>query len=123
MRVLVDTNIVTRSAQPGHPMYQDATDAVSTLRQRGEQLCLVPQNLYEYWAVCTRPAGENGLGLDATEAQAELARVKGLFEVLADSSAIYPAWERLVTQHAVMGRNSHDARLVAAMEVHGVTHL
>ena len=37
--------------------------------------------------------------------------------------AIYPEWERLVIQYAVIGRNAHDARIVAAMKVHGITHL
>jgi predicted nucleic acid-binding protein len=34
-----------------------------------------------------------------------------------------PEWERLVTLHHVTGKNAHDARLVAAMVVHGITHL
>jgi hypothetical protein len=34
-----------------------------------------------------------------------------------------PEWQRLVVQHDVKGRNAHDARLVAAMNVHGVGHI
>jgi hypothetical protein len=48
MSVLIDTNILTRSAQPGHPMHNDALDSVDTLRGRGEELCVVPQNLIEF---------------------------------------------------------------------------
>ena len=43
--------------------------------------------------------------------------------LLDDIPAILPMWESLVTTHAVLGKNAHDARLVAAMLVHGVTHL
>jgi predicted nucleic acid-binding protein len=32
-------------------------------------------------------------------------------------------WRRLVVVHAVVGVKVHDARLVAAMHVHGVSHL
>jgi len=46
-----------------------------------------------------------------------------LFPLLDDSPAIFPEWQRLVAAHAVLGKNGHDARLVAAMLVHGVTHL
>ena len=46
MKVLLDTNILTRSVEPGGPMYQPATEAVVALRTQGHQLCLVPQNLY-----------------------------------------------------------------------------
>jgi predicted nucleic acid-binding protein len=44
-----------------------------------------------------------------------------MFVLLPETSAIYPTWEALVIKHAVSGKPSHDARLVAAMEVHGLT--
>jgi predicted nucleic acid-binding protein len=40
---------------------------------------------------------------------------------LPDIPSIYPRWEALVTQHRVSGKPAHDARLVAAMQVHGLT--
>jgi hypothetical protein len=49
MTTLLDTHILTRSAQPHHPMHQPAVDAVALLRQSGEALHLAPQNLYEFW--------------------------------------------------------------------------
>ncbi|MBY0514401.1 MAG: hypothetical protein K2P78_10870 [Gemmataceae bacterium] len=52
----------------------------------------------------------------------ELAAIRRDFVLLADTSAVLPTWERLVSQFAVLGKNAHDARLVAAMMVHGVTH-
>jgi hypothetical protein len=39
------------------------------------------------------------------------------------SIRIYGAWERLVTSTPVVGKNGHDARLVAAMMAHGLAHL
>jgi hypothetical protein len=36
---------------------------------------------------------------------------------------IYDVWERLVAQYQVSGVNDHDARLTAAMVVHGITHI
>ena len=68
--ILLDTNILARSAQPGHSQYQSAIAAVDTLRLRNETLCLVPQVLYEYWVVATRPVEQNGLGMTAAEAAA-----------------------------------------------------
>ena len=83
----------------------------------------MPQNLIEFWSVYTRPIERNGLGRTLTEAQAEINRLKTLFPLLLDTSAIYEEWERLVVVHAVRGVNVHDARLVAAMLVHGLTHI
>ena len=79
MPFLVDTNILLRSVDTAHPMNPDAVNAVITLRDRGEQLYIVPQNLIEFWNVCTRPIQRNGLGRTATEAEAEINRLKTAF--------------------------------------------
>ena len=123
MRFLVDTNLLLHSVAPEHPMNADAVNAINTLRERGEQLYIVPQNLIEFWNVYTRPLERNGLGRTAKEAEAEVNRLKALFPLLLDPPAIYQEWERLVVQNAVIGVNVHDARLVAAMLVHGLTHI
>jgi predicted nucleic acid-binding protein len=43
--------------------------------------------------------------------------------VLPDTDAVYSEWRTLVTTHGVTGLRPYDARLVAAIQVHGVTHL
>jgi predicted nucleic acid-binding protein len=123
MNVLLDTNILARMAQPAHSHHLVAHAAVAGLVSRGDTPCLVPQVLYEFWVVATRPLAVNGLGLTPSQADAELSRVLGLYTFLPDNPAIYPEWRRLVTAHLVIGKNGHDARLVAAMLVHGLTHL
>lgn len=123
MSTLLDTNILTRLAQPDHAQHAAARNAVRLLLERGEQLCVVPQNLYEFWAVATRLAAENGLVLTIAEAEAELSQIKRLFTLYRDERGILPHWEQLVTIHKVKGKTSHDARLVAAMERHGLTQL
>jgi predicted nucleic acid-binding protein len=123
MNVLIDTNVLGRMAEPAHPQHRLAITSTDRLDQQGDQLCIVPQVLYEFWVVATRPTADNGLGLSIPETTAELARMKTLFLFLSDSAAIYPEWERLVTGNQVSGKSAHDARLVAAMAVHGLTHL
>jgi predicted nucleic acid-binding protein len=123
MNIPLDTNILTRMAQVGHVQQPIATNAVNALVLRGDIPCLFPQSLYEFWVVLTRPVAVNGLGFTAQQAAAELSRLKGLFPLLPDTPAIYPEWERLVAVYQVTGKNAHDARLVAAMTIHGLTHL
>ena len=48
MSFLIDSNVLLRTAQPTHSMYQVATDALVALRSRGEQVVLVAQNLYRF---------------------------------------------------------------------------
>ncbi|MBY0514400.1 MAG: hypothetical protein K2P78_10865 [Gemmataceae bacterium] len=51
MTILVDTNVLLRAAEPGHGMHRAAVDAVAALRTAGHDLRVVPQVLYEFWAV------------------------------------------------------------------------
>jgi predicted nucleic acid-binding protein len=123
MTVLLDTNILTRGAQPHHPQHQPAVNSVTTLRQKGESLCLAPQNLYEFWVVATRPVGENGLGMTPATAQTELTQLKSLYRIVDDTPAVLPEWERLVLDYQVIGKTAHDTRLVATMIIHQITHV
>lgn len=70
--------------------------------------------------MATRPADQNGLGMPLATVLAEFARLKRFFSVLPETEAVYPAWERLVSAYQVIGKPAHDARLVAAMQVHGI---
>jgi predicted nucleic acid-binding protein len=72
MNYLVDTNILTRMADPAHPLHQEAIDAVKLLIQQGHRLHVVAQDFYEFWVVATRPANVNGLGKTAAEALLDL---------------------------------------------------
>ena len=119
--MLVDTSVLLRTLQPHHPLYVPAERALRLLPEQGRRLHVVAQNLIELWVVATRPLGENGLGMTTHQATAEIERVKGMFLFLPDTPAIYPAWEALVTQYSVAGKPAHDARLVAALTVHGLT--
>ena len=124
MTVLVDTNVLLRGVQFSHPMRQTADDALTRLRQDGHTLCVVPQVVCELWVVATRPVvAKNGLGKTPAEAALMVGVILSTFRLLPDSEDIFPAWRALVTTHAVSGKPAHNARLVAAMQVHGVTHL
>lgn len=90
----------------------------------GDVICVTIQNLIECWAVCTRPVANNGLGLLPAHANRILARIESAtLRLNDDTDTVYAEWRRLVTGHAVSGKKSHDARLDAAMKVHGVTRV
>lgn len=125
MKILLDTNILTRLAHGEEdPDYAAAENCLEILRTRGHVLCLVPQILYEFWSVATRPLDANGLGMTTADADAELDRLAlPLFQVLQDERAILPRWKELVRHYDVKGKVTHDARLVAAMLRHRVSHM
>ncbi|MDQ2950579.1 MAG: type II toxin-antitoxin system VapC family toxin [Acidobacteriota bacterium] len=121
--MLVDSNTLLRTLQPRSPQHETARGAIKTLRAQGQKLSITPQNLIEIWVVATRPHANNGLGMSTAAAAAELSRLKSLFTILAETPALFPVWESLVIQYKVSGKPAHDARLVAAMRVHGLTSI
>jgi len=120
---LLDTNILLRIAQPGHPMHQEARTCVRALLRRKESISIVPQVLFEFWVVATRPVDNNGLGLSVESVKRKVEKVESFFSLRLDTQPIYREWLRIVETHRVSGVNAHDARIVAAMKVHGLTRL
>ncbi|TMQ32252.1 MAG: hypothetical protein E6K70_19580 [Planctomycetota bacterium] len=57
------------------------------------------------------------------DAEAQAAGFEAAFPLLAETPDIYPAWRALVGALGVIGKQVHDARLVAVCHVHAVTHL
>lgn len=123
MSVFVDTNVLLRSVQPSHPMHAAAVRAVAGLIRDGEGLVVTPQIVAEFWNVATRPIDNNGLGLSPQDAQAEVSKLEEFCTLLVESIDVYTEWKRLVRVHGVSGVKVHDARLVAAMNVHGVERI
>lgn len=70
MRILVDTNVVVRLGDKGHAMHGEALAAIDWLDANGHECVIVPQVLYEYWVVATRPAENNGLGMPVANVDA-----------------------------------------------------
>jgi predicted nucleic acid-binding protein len=121
---LADTGILLRFLLRNDPSYPAIRQAVRIFKTRREQLVTTPQNIAEFWNVCTRPTtarGGLGLNVEATERRVRL--LERHFRVLPDSPAVYQEWKALVSAHGVKGVQVHDARLVAAMKAHGVTRI
>jgi predicted nucleic acid-binding protein len=123
MRILVDTNVLARIAHKNHPHTAIAAAALQRLWAGGHELRIVPQVLYEFWVVATRPVLNNGLGFSAAVADADVSNFKRVFSVLRDERGILDRWQQLAASSAVIGKQAHDTRLVAAMLRHDLTHL
>ena len=63
------------------------------------------------------------MGLTPAYAERVLARIERSVVRLQDSDSTYPQWRRLVAQFGVSGKTTHDARLVAAMNIHSVKRI
>jgi predicted nucleic acid-binding protein len=123
MGYLLDTSVLGRLANVVDARHAVAARAVLELHRRGDTLHLTPQVLVEFRNVATRPVVVNGLGLSAVDAEALAATFEARFPLVAETPAVYPAWKALVGALGVVGKQVHDARLVAVCHVHGLTHL
>jgi predicted nucleic acid-binding protein len=126
--ILLDTNLLGRLTDSADPLCGAARKAVHTLLAKGERLIIVPQNLYEFWAVATRkpgarPVGQNGLGMTPEQASQWLRFFQRRFTLLPDREELLTHWHALVRTLGITGLKSHDARLVAAMQSYGITRL
>jgi predicted nucleic acid-binding protein len=97
--------------------------ALGRLAEQGTALYYTLQNIAELWNVMTRPISSNGLGLSAAEADREVHAIETGMSLLPDNAAVYKQWRNIVVKHNVSGVRVHDARLAAAMYVHGVSHI
>lgn len=121
--VLADTNVILRRLHRAHPQHRQAREAITNFTRAGDRICVTSQNLMELWAVCTRPVDSNGFGLTTSQADPVVSRVENSVFRLPDSDGVYAEWRRLAVAHSVSGKKTHDARLVAAMTAHGISHI
>jgi len=126
--ILLDTNVLGRMTDAADPQYATARQAVHSLLASHDQPIVVPQVLYEFWAVATRkagspPSGHNGLGMTPDQASQWLAFFQRRFTLLPDREELLPCWHELVRSLGITGIRSYDARLVAAMQTYGIERL
>jgi predicted nucleic acid-binding protein len=120
---LVDTNILLRVTRRSDPQHQLVDTALARLAGQGTTLHYTHQNIAELWNAMTRPVARNGLGLSVGDAERQVYVIEAGMNLLPDGEAVYREWRRVVVQYGVLGVQVHDARLAAAMYVHGVSHI
>jgi predicted nucleic acid-binding protein len=120
---LVDTNILLRMTRRSDPQHQLVDTALARLAGQGTILHYTHQNIAELWNAMTRPLARNGFGLMVGDAERQVRAIEAGMSLLPDSEAVYRQWRRIVVQYGVSGVQVHDARLAAAMYVHGVSYI
>jgi predicted nucleic acid-binding protein len=124
MRYLLDTGILLRLINRQSAEHEEIRRAVRTLKIQGHATVSSFQNRAEFWNVCTRPSSaRGGLGLDIDETRHRLRAIERIAPLLPDVLEVYEKWRELVCNHHVQGVQVHDAKLVALMMIHGLTHL
>ncbi len=121
--VLLDSNTLIRWAQRQTPSFTIVGMAIKELMRSRVEPCYTSQDLGEFWNVLTRPADRNGFGFSPAIADVRAGEIESAFRLLPDIPAMHIEWRQLLVIHNISGVQVHDARLVAAMHVHGVNRI
>jgi predicted nucleic acid-binding protein len=127
--ILLDTSILARLPDSASPDRQAVLNGISKLLRNNEQLAIVPQVIYEFWAAATRrpgalsSGGQNGLGMSVDRAVLWLQRIQHFCRVLPEPPQLLAIWQTLIISHRVSGFKAHDLRLIAAMNAHGISRV
>lgn len=100
MIILLDTILLARLTDVGCPEQPLVEEAINRLEMAGHELVLVPQVMYEYRVVATRPPTQRGSGRNPTAAADELAEFLTLFRLFKDERGIFPpgtSWSSRMT--------------------------
>ena len=101
MILLIDTNVLVRLEDSLAPQHPAAIGAIERLKRDGHDCHIVPQVLYEFWVVATRPVEGNGLGLDAVQAERAVREWMSFFRLRLDERGIFRHWANLVSANRV----------------------
>jgi predicted nucleic acid-binding protein len=116
MTYLLDTGILLRLANTVDPLHEVVSLAIQRLGDRHHNFMTTSQNIAEFWNVATRPKELNGLGFTIDVVSTALSRtVEPLCPVIREHSQHYKELKRLLNTYRIVGKQVHDARLVASL--------
>jgi predicted nucleic acid-binding protein len=122
-RAIIDTNVLlrlpqflaTRQTEYGETPILDAFTS-------GEYTpCICFQSLAEFWAVAGRPVHVNGLGFSVKQVDKMVQRLRRYMQVIPDRPEALDIWVNLCNEHHIIGKKTHDARLISTAIADGVT--
>lgn len=124
MSCLLDTSFLVRLVNVRDALHRDAALALAALFDRGEVMYISAQIVVEFWSVATRPSGApNGLGLTVQETSEIVDVFLREFQLATDTPDVFRALRSILSSVEVLGKQVHDARLVAICHTHGIRML
>jgi predicted nucleic acid-binding protein len=124
MSYLLDTGVLLRLVDRQDEQHESVRRAVRTLIASKEPLLITSQNVAEFLNVATRPVVNNGLAMAPDRAIDLFQReIESICSVLTETDLMHSVFKRLIAKYGVVGKQVHDARLVAMMLVWQVENL
>jgi len=121
--VFLDTNVLLSASDPSRSEHARSLTIFNQWLNRGTALHVSGQVLREYLVVATRPVEKNGLGLDMAAALHNTQQITARAWVVAETPQVAAELTKLLERIPCLGKQVHDANVVATMLVHGLTRL
>jgi predicted nucleic acid-binding protein len=119
--ILLDANILVFATQAASPNHQAVTQRLAQFVTENEDIAVCPQVLYEFYVTATRPAtSRNGLGLSSDDAMTLVDSIKSTYTFIDDPVNLFGEWQSIITKYKTIGKQAHDARLVALMQAQAI---
>jgi len=116
MAYLLDTGVLLRLVNEEDAQHEVVRLAAEMLASRRDRLVTTTQNVAEFWNVATRPPTDNGLGISVEIVNDAIhAVIEPICTVVREHSRHFVELKRLLTFYQIVGKQVHDARLVASM--------
>lgn len=120
--LFIDANILIYATRPASPWHTLAREAIDQALANSVDLVVSPQVLREYLADTTRPAPD-GSHTPLADALDNVAVFRTALRVLEENGAVVDMLLAQLRQVSALGRQTHDANIVATMRAHGVRRL
>lgn len=113
---LLDTNVLVYAVFPAMPEHAASRTLVDSAMSTGANLCIVPQNLVEFFAVVTDPrrVSQPKSSNEALQAIDDFLALPGLM-LLPVPVDVIVRWAALLRQSPATKKRAFDAQLVATM--------
>jgi len=113
--VVVDTNVLLAATDRSRASNSAASRLITEDERR---LAITPQIVREYVAVATRPMEVNGFGLSCEDAVDNVEQFLADMELLSEDAATTRILLELIGQGSTVGKQVHDANVVAVALAH-----
>lgn len=116
--LFIDTNTLVYANVQESPFHASALTTLQTAYERGRVLWISRQVLREYLVTMTRPQAFATLDKATVLEQAE--QFSQQFQVADETAAVTQQLLNLIQQHALGGKQVHDANIVATMQAYNI---
>ena len=119
-RVLLVSNVLIAAIDASRPAHLTARTIIES---DPRALAITGQNLREFLATLTRPSASNGYGIAGHRAVADWTEITSTLELLLETPGSQQLLTSLIADGRAVGKQVHDANLVAVAVDHGASTL